>query len=155
MNKEEIFTPYKHPFVQRGLNCLHIDGPGQGTRNIRKIRVTADNYERAGVAAIDWLARRPEVDADKIVVSGFSFGSFWGMRIAALDPRVKAVAPAAAFYGPKAAGFEPASPRFKQEFMYMAGIHDEAEVDNVPDAMTPAAAAPQEPRPALPAGGGD
>jgi pimeloyl-ACP methyl ester carboxylesterase len=143
MTKEAILNPIHHPFVLRGLNCLHIDGPGQGTSNIRKIRVTADNYERAGLAAIDWLAKRPEVDADRIVVSGFSFGSFWGMRIAALDPRVKAVATAAACYGPKAAIFEQASPRFKQVFMYMAGIHDEAAFDCLADAMTLDDAAPK------------
>lgn len=143
MTKEAILNPYHHPFVLRGLNCLHIDGPGQGTSNIRKIRVTADNYERAGKAAIDWLCKRPEVDPDKIVVSGFSFGSFWGMRIAAIDPRVKAVATAAACYGPKAAIFEQASPRFKQVFMYMAGIHDEAEFDKLADQMTLDEAAPK------------
>jgi pimeloyl-ACP methyl ester carboxylesterase len=143
MTKEAILNPYHHPFVERGLACLHIDGPGQGTSNIRKIRVTADNYERAGIAAIDFLSRRPEVDKDKIVVSGFSFGSFWGMRIAALDPRVKAVATAAACYGPKAAIFEQASPRFKQVFMYMAGIHDEAQFDQLAAQMTLDEAAPR------------
>lgn len=142
MTKEAILNPLAHPFVARGFNCLHIDGPGQGTSNIRKIRVTHDNYERAGVAAIDWLTKRPEVDADKIVVSGFSFGSFWGMRIAAMDPRVKAVATAAACYGPKDAIFEQASPRFKQVFMYMAGIHDEAEFDAMAAKMTLDAQAP-------------
>ena len=56
-------------------------------------------------------------------------GSYWGMRLAAIDKRVKAVATAAACYGPKDAIFEQASPRFKQVFMYMAGIHDEDEFD--------------------------
>lgn len=129
MTKEAFIDARHHPFVARGLNCLHLDGPGQGTSNIRKIRVTLDNYERAGSAAIDFLSARPEVDADRIAVSGFSMGSYWGMRLAALDKRVKAVATAAACYGPKTAIFEQASPRFKQVFMYMAGIHDEEEFD--------------------------
>lgn len=129
MTKEAFIDARHHPFVNRGLNCLHLDGPGQGTSNIRKIRVTLDNYERAGSAAINFLSKRPEVDADKIAVSGFSMGSYWGMRLAALDKRVKAVATAAACYGPKMPIFELASPRFKQVFMYMAGIHDEDEFD--------------------------
>ena len=135
MTKEAFIDARHHPFVARGLNCLHLDGPGQGTSNIRKIRVTLDNYERAGSAAIDFLSKRPEVDADKIAVSGFSMGSYWGMRLAALDKRVKAVATAAACYGPKTAIFEQASPRFKQVFMYMAGIHDEAEFDDFASKM--------------------
>jgi hypothetical protein len=103
---------------------------------MRKIRVTADNYKFAGKAAIDWLVRRPEVDPDHIGVSGFSFGSYWGMEIAAIDKRVKAVATAAACYGPKLAIFEMASPRFKQMFMYMAGIHDEEAFDAMAQEMT-------------------
>ncbi|MBC92507.1 MAG: dipeptidyl aminopeptidase [Rhodospirillaceae bacterium] len=129
MTKEAFIDALNHPFVNRGMNCLHLDGPGQGTSNIRKIRVTLDNYERAGSAAIDYLSDREEVDEDQIVVSGFSMGSYWGMRLAAIDKRVKAVATAAACYGPKDAIFEQASPRFKQVFMYMAGIHDEDEFD--------------------------
>ena len=61
MTKEGGFLePLHHPFVERGLNCLHIDGPGQGTSNLRKIRVTAENYKLAGKAAIDWLVQRPK-----------------------------------------------------------------------------------------------
>jgi dienelactone hydrolase len=137
MTKEGGFLePLHHPFVERGLNCLHIDGPGQGTSNLRKIRVTTENYKLAGKAAIDWLVQRPEVDAEHIGVSGFSFGSYWGMEISAIDKRVKAVATAAACYGPKLAIFEQASPRFKQMFMYMAGIHDEDQFDALADRMT-------------------
>lgn len=136
MTKEAIIDPIHHPFVERGLNCLHIDGPGQGTSNLRKIRVSAENYKLAGKAAIDFLVQRPEVDAGRIGVSGFSFGSYWGMEIAATDRRVKAVATAAACYGPKRAIFEQASPRFKQVFMYMAGIHDEDAFDIMADKMT-------------------
>jgi pimeloyl-ACP methyl ester carboxylesterase len=135
MTKEAFIDALNHPFVNRGMNCLHLDGPGQGTSNIRKIRVTLDNYERAGSAAIDYLSDREEVDEEQIVVSGFSMGSYWGMRLAAIDKRVKAVATAAACYGPKDAIFEQASPRFKQVFMYMAGIHDEDEFDEFAEKM--------------------
>lgn len=127
--KEVFLNPLQHPFVQRGMHCLQIDGPGQGTSNIRKIRITLDNYERAASAALDYLDTRPEVDTSKIAVCGSSFGSYWSMRIAAADKRIKGVASAAATYGPKRAIFEEASPRFKQVFMYMANIHDEDEFD--------------------------
>jgi pimeloyl-ACP methyl ester carboxylesterase len=136
MTKEKFFDPFNHPFITRGLHCLHIDGPGQGTSNIRKIRVTPDNYEAAASAAIDYLLNRPEVDGQRIGVSGYSMGSYWGMRVAATDSRVRAVATGAACYGPMHAIFEEASPRFKQMFMYMAGIHDEEQFDNMAAQMT-------------------
>ena len=136
MTKESFLNPFHHPFVERGFHCLHIDGPGQGTSNIRKLRVTLDNYERAGSAAIDYLCTRPEVDRDRIVVSGWSMGSYWGMRLAATDSRVRAVATAAACYGSKRGLFEEESPRFKQVFMYMTGIHDEQEFDRLAEQMT-------------------
>lgn len=136
LTKEARFNPFNHPFTSRGLNCLHIDGPGQGTSNIRKIRVTVGNYERAVSAAFDYLCSRPDVGTEQLAVSGFSMGSYWGMRAAAADSRVQAVATAAANYGPKTAIFEEASPRFKQVFMYMAGIHDEDEFDRMAESMT-------------------
>ena len=109
--KETFPRPTRNPFVQRGMNVLAMDGPGQGTSNMRKIRVTDDNYERAGSAVIDWLVEQPEVDAGRIGISGISMGSFWGMRIAAHDGRVAAVATASACFSAKRAIFEEDSPR--------------------------------------------
>ncbi|HET7036441.1 MAG TPA: alpha/beta fold hydrolase [Thermomicrobiaceae bacterium] len=129
MTKESFPNPLGNPFLKRGMNVLSIDGPGQGISNIRKIRVRADNYERAASAAIDFLVERPEVDPAQIAVVGSSFGSHWGARTAALDTRVKALATTHAVVGPKQAIFDEASPRFKQVFMYMAGIHDEEAFD--------------------------
>jgi alpha-beta hydrolase superfamily lysophospholipase len=131
MTKEAQPHPIDNVFAARGLHVLAIDGPGQGVSNLRKVRVTADNYERAGSAFLDHVVERADVDADRIAVSGFSMGSHWGTRIAARDDRVKAVATAAATYGSKRPLFQLASPRFKQIFMYMAGIHDEAEFDEL------------------------
>lgn len=136
MDATKESNPLLHPFTRRGMHCLHIDGPGQGTSNIRKIRITVDNYERAGAAAIDFLAAQPEVDTDRIAVAGSSMGSYWGMRIAATDRRVKAIAASAACYSAKTAIFEEASPRFKQVFMYMAGMDDEDAFDRMAEQMT-------------------
>jgi dipeptidyl aminopeptidase/acylaminoacyl peptidase len=133
--KESRLDPLHHPYVMRGFHCLQIDGPGQGTSNIRKIRLTVDNYQRAAKAAMDWLCSRSEVDSERIVVSGYSFGSHWAMELAAIDNRVKAIATAAATYGPKRALFEQASPRSKQVGMYMTDIHDEDEFDAFADKL--------------------
>ena len=60
---------------------------------------------------------------------GVSMGSFWGVRTAAYDRRVKALATAASNMNGKTAIFEQASPRFKRVFMYMAGMRNEEEFD--------------------------
>lgn len=131
MSKEAMPHPIDNVFAARGMHILAIDGPGQGVSLLRKVRVTADNYERAAGAFIDAMVAREDVDAEQIVVSGFSMGSHWGSRIAATDGRVKAIATAAATYGSKRPLFQLASPRFKQIFMYMAGIHDEEQFNEL------------------------
>ncbi len=89
--KEYMPSPYHNHFRRRGMATLTIDGPGQGESNIRENWVTLDNFERAGAAAIDFLKTLPEIDSDRIGVYGWSMGSYWAPRIAAHDPRVKAL----------------------------------------------------------------
>jgi dienelactone hydrolase len=134
--KETFPDPVDNAFIRRGMNVLCLDGPGQGTSNIRKIRNTDNNYERVITAAVDWLSGRPEVDKVKIGICGISFGSFWGMRGAAYDHRIGAVATASACFTTKRSIFSEASPRFKQMFMYMSGVHDEDEFDDMAEKMT-------------------
>lgn len=134
--KEQVPDPNDNIFLERGLNVLVIDGPGQGESNLRGTTVTSDNYERAASSAIDWLVTRPEVDADKIGVIGFSMGSFWAPRTAALDDRVAALVAALGCYMDKRYIFDLDSPHFKQMFMYMSGIDDEDEFDEMADKMT-------------------
>jgi len=134
--KERFPEPFHNPVLGRGMHLLAIDGPGQGVSNLRKLRVTDDNYERAGSAVLDYLETRPEVDAERIGIFGSSFGSLWGYRTAARDPRVKACAAVAACYGDKRYIFEEAPIRFKQIFMYMAGMQDEATFDRLAARMT-------------------
>jgi pimeloyl-ACP methyl ester carboxylesterase len=124
--KERQVNPLRNVAIERGMHCISMDGPGQGISNLRKIRITADNYERAVAAVVDYARTRPEIDPDNIMVLGTSMGSFWAIRAAAHDPRIRAVAagPSACFGG-KTAIFDQSSPRFKRVFMYMTGVHDE------------------------------
>jgi dipeptidyl aminopeptidase/acylaminoacyl peptidase len=129
MTKEGYPNCASNDFVNRGMHVLSIDGPGQGISNIRKLRLTLDNYERAGHAAISWLAEQPDVDADRIGIFGVSMGSHWSTQIAATDSRVKAVASGMACYTNKRLIFDVDAPRFKRIFMYMTDIHDEEKFD--------------------------
>ena len=46
-----------------------------------------------GIRAVDYLLTRPEVDPDRINITGTSGGGFQAAHIAALDPRIKVAAP--------------------------------------------------------------
>jgi len=86
--KEQQTPVYGSKYIERGLAVLSIDGPGQSEAIMRKIRYTADNFAQAGRAAMDFLIKRPEIDADRIAITGESFGSFWATQIVANDDRL-------------------------------------------------------------------
>ncbi|MDP7369434.1 MAG: alpha/beta hydrolase [Nitrospinota bacterium] len=134
--KEYMPSPYHNHFRRRGLATLSIDGPGQGESNTRETWVTLDNFERAGSAAIDYLETRPEVDANRVGLYGWSMGSYWGPRIAAHDERLKACAGAMGVYLQKDTIFKSGKPAYRANYMYMSDIHDDDEFDAMAEQMT-------------------
>ena len=67
-----------------------LDGPGMGeTRRMRDMPSRYD-YEVPGTAAFDYLAKRPDVDAKRIAIMGYSFGGYYSSRIAAFEKRYAA-----------------------------------------------------------------
>jgi dipeptidyl aminopeptidase/acylaminoacyl peptidase len=136
LHKENVINQQNNPYVSRGMNTLSIDGPGQGESLLRKIWVDEENYGRAGKAAIDYLVKRPEVDAEKIGIHGTSMGSYWGPLISIHDPRVKAVSTQASCQYNKDHIFNETSPNFRMRFMWMAGNMDDAEFDRMAAKMT-------------------
>ena len=125
-----------NPAIARGMHILSMDGPGQGNSNMQKIRAVGDNYERAGAAVIDYLQSREEIISDKIGIYGVSMGSYWSLRLASYDHRPAALASGVACFNPNNTIFTQSSPRFKQQFMYMAGMDDEDEFDEMAIGMT-------------------
>ena len=77
-------------FAARGWNTLAIDGPGQGESLRLREMYARHDYETAGTAAYDYVASRPEVDASKVVVMGYSFGGYYAGRVAAFEKRYAA-----------------------------------------------------------------
>src|SRR5688572_21220261 len=134
--KEAWPHPYYNQALQRGMHVFSFDGPGQGESNLRGIRLTDDNYEDAAAAVIDVLIKRKDVDAKKIGVYALSFGSFWGMRIAAKEKRLAAVAAPWASFVDKYYLMTEESPRYKQLFAYLTQSSSEEELDKVWAAMT-------------------
>ena len=129
-SKEIMHSMYGDKILSRGIASLAIDGPGQGECCVRNIHVTADNFRDVGRAALDWLRHRPEVDGDRLGVSGLSFGSYFATQVAMVDEGLRGCAVAFVCHEPGAYTlFNMASPTFKMRFMYMAGYEDEAAFD--------------------------
>jgi len=85
----------------------------------------------------NWLAERPEIDAQKIGIIGSSFGSLFSTIAASAEPRYVAVAVAATCLEPGCHTiFQEASPTFKKRFMYMSGIPNEDEFDKFGKTLT-------------------
>ena len=134
--KEAWPHPYYNQALQRGMHAFSFDGPGQGESNLRGIRLTDSNYEDAANVVIDYLMSRKEVDAKKIGVYALSFGSYWGMRIAATNRKIAAAAAPWASFVDKYYLMTEESPRYKQLFAYLTQSNTEAELDAVWQKMT-------------------
>ncbi|MBM3358149.1 MAG: alpha/beta fold hydrolase [Betaproteobacteria bacterium] len=77
-------------FAARGWHTLAIDGPGQGESvRLRDIKTRYD-YEVAGTAAYEYVAKRAEVDPKRVAVMGYSFGGYYAPRIVAFEKRYAA-----------------------------------------------------------------
>jgi 2,6-dihydroxypseudooxynicotine hydrolase len=88
-SKEELHI-FVEEAIERGLNVLMIDGPGQGDARLeRDVYMDADS-EQVYSAALDLLDQSPLIDSERIGVWGVSFGGHWSIKLAATDSRVKA-----------------------------------------------------------------
>jgi dienelactone hydrolase len=135
--KEMGVSMYGDRWLSRGMAVLSLDGPGQYESPVLGIFFSMGAWIATGTAVVEWLAARPEIDSSRIGLSGNSFGSFFGTIAAAHEPRIRAVSVSAVCHEPGFHTiFEEASPTFKMRFMYMSGIGDEAEFDELRKGMT-------------------
>lgn len=130
-SKEIMCSMYGDKFLERGMANFIYDGPGQGECTISGIHVTETNHMDAALAIWDRLVQHPNIDPERVVVWGISFGSFFALQAAAaLGAKLKG---AAVTFVNHEAGLnsimDMAAPSFKMRFMYMAGYDDEAEFD--------------------------
>jgi len=85
--KEELLT-FEKTFLDRGMAILAVDGPGQGEAEYDfPIRY---DYENVIGPVIDWLARRDDIDANRIGIWGISLGGYYAPRTVAFEKRIKA-----------------------------------------------------------------
>ncbi|HJP02223.1 MAG TPA: dienelactone hydrolase family protein [Planctomycetota bacterium] len=83
-------------FAQRGFACLVLWFPGYGPRRGDEGKMVSADLEQLTRllgqsvgdlhACRDWLAQRPEVDAERISLLGVSLGATLGSTMAGMDP---------------------------------------------------------------------
>jgi dienelactone hydrolase len=135
--KEMNVAMYGDRWLERGIAVLAIDGPGQYEAPLLGVHFSMPAWQAAGKACCDWLAARSEIDAQRIGITGNSFGSFFSTIAAAYEPRIRAVAVMAVCHEPGFHTiFEEASPTFKMRFMFMSGFTDEDKFDAFRKTMT-------------------
>lgn len=87
ISKELQFAHGVNELSRRGINCLIVDGPGNGEAiRFRGLPLRYD-YDVAGTAAYEYLATRPDVAADRIGVMAISLGGYYAPRCASKEPR--------------------------------------------------------------------
>jgi 2,6-dihydroxypseudooxynicotine hydrolase len=75
-------------WTSRGCAVLSLDGPGQGEAS--RWSTTRPDYEVAVRAAVDWIERRPDLDASRVGLFGSSLGGYYAPRAAAFEDRITA-----------------------------------------------------------------
>ena len=90
-NIQEMYFAHGPAATRRGYNCVLFDGPGQGRNLIRDGIPFRPDWETVVRAVIDSVRTRPEVDPDRIVLAGWSFGGFLAPRAAAFEKRIAAL----------------------------------------------------------------
>jgi 2,6-dihydroxypseudooxynicotine hydrolase len=111
-------------FLRRGIATLAIDGPGQGETEFERDIEPA--YEKPAAAAIDWLEKRNDVDAARLGVYGVSLGGYYAVRVAAMEPRVRATIELAGTYSLESQ-WDQRSVVSRDAFIKRSGAHSEAE----------------------------
>ncbi|MGH3218687.1 MAG: alpha/beta hydrolase family protein [Streptosporangiaceae bacterium] len=88
--KEEVYFMVGKGLVRRGIACVLLDGPGQGATLRRERLYARHDWEAPIGAVIDYLARYPDVDIQRLGVCGTSLGGYYAARAACFEPRIKA-----------------------------------------------------------------
>lgn len=75
----------------RGYHCLLFDGPGQGEMLYHHGMPMRPDWEHVISQVVDWAVTRDIVDADRLVLSGWSLGGYLAPRGASGEHRLAAV----------------------------------------------------------------
>ena len=78
--KETVADSYGE-ILSHGVGFIAVDSPGTGQAPVK----VSINAERMFSAVLDYLATLPQVDTQRIIVSGVSFGGYWASKLAFVE----------------------------------------------------------------------
>ncbi len=87
----EMFVAHAVAATRRGYHCVLFDGPGQGRTLVEQGLHLRPDWEHVVSPVLDVVAAHPAVDADRLVLHGWSLGGFLAPRAAAFEPRLAAL----------------------------------------------------------------
>jgi len=135
--KERFVPLYGDRWLNRNIAVLALEGPGQTECPVLGIPVSMPQWAETGPAVYQWLAARPEIDPERIGVTGSSFGSLFATVAFGNEQRLRACAVYSTCLEPGCRSiFDEASPTYKRRFMYMAGYQDEDAFDAFAKTLT-------------------
>lgn len=89
---EETWLAYGRAAMERGYHLMLFTGPGQmDTLRFYAGITFVPAFERIGRVALDHVLARADVDPRRVALMGISFGGYFATRIAAHEPRVRAL----------------------------------------------------------------
>jgi dienelactone hydrolase len=88
---EDLYHVMGKAALDRGMNVILYEGPGQPTVRRYQDLGFIPQWERVITPVVDYLLTREDVDASKITLMGYSFGGFLAPRAAAFEHRLAAV----------------------------------------------------------------
>ncbi|KAI2623547.1 2,6-dihydropseudooxynicotine hydrolase [Hypomontagnella submonticulosa] len=90
-SQEEMYHAIGEAALQRGINIITFEGPGQPTVRRQQGLGFIPEWEEVVSPVIDYAMKHCEVDSKKIGLWGQSFGGYLAPRAAAFDHRLAAV----------------------------------------------------------------
>ncbi|KAF4451009.1 2,6-dihydropseudooxynicotine hydrolase [Fusarium austroafricanum] len=90
-SQEEMFHVMGKAILERGMNFITYEGPGQPTVRRKQNLGFIHEWEKVVTPVVDYLLTRPEVDPNSIGLLEYSFGGMLSPRAAAFEHRLAAV----------------------------------------------------------------
>ena len=88
---EDLYHVMGKAALERGMNVIVYEGPGQPTVRRYQDLGFIPEWERVISPIVSYLLTREDVDASKIALMGYSFGGFLAPRAAAFEHRLASV----------------------------------------------------------------
>ncbi|KAI0135100.1 2,6-dihydropseudooxynicotine hydrolase [Daldinia grandis] len=89
--QEEMYHAIGEAALQRGINVITFEGPGQPTVRRQQSMGFIPEWEEVVSPIVDYAISRSDVDGEKIGLWGLSFGGYLAPRAAAFEHRLAAV----------------------------------------------------------------